>query len=113
MLVLVSSFPGFLDAAVDGDSEQPSAESRSSVESVQMPENEGENFLNGIGSFVGIEEDSSGDRVNLVVVPRIDHFEGVFVPGEESFNQNKVLIESRKSRFIDRRWGHRCFFDAV
>jgi len=64
---------------------------------MEVSVHEGKDLLDGIGGLIGVEQDAAGDRKDLIVVSRVESLERGRIAGEESFDEDKVLVE--RSRF--------------
>jgi hypothetical protein len=93
VLVLKSGPTSLLDAAIDRNPEKPSAKSRTLVKPRQIAQNEGENFLDGIGRFFLVEKNATANGENFVVVPSIELLKSRLVTRQETIDEKNVLIE--------------------
>lgn len=94
LMLLVFDSSGLLDASIDRDSEQPCAESSSTVEAVSLAVDQGENFLDGVCSLIRIEKDASCDGIDLVVISRIEGLERVLIPRYDPIDETEVFVKS-------------------
>ena len=94
LVLFVFDSTSLLDAAVDRNSEQPGAESGSSVKSVSLAVDQGENLLDRVCRFVRIEKDASCDGIDLVVISRIEGLERVLIPRNYPIDETEVFVKS-------------------